>query len=56
MAKKTHGRTASGQPITDDLVQKLAERAEAGYDVDETLRRRGGMPGRIAGFARFRAL
>ena len=44
MAKKTHGRTASGEPITDELVKKLAGKAEAGYDVDETLRRRGGRP------------
>jgi hypothetical protein len=44
MAKKTHGNTAGGVPITDDLVGDLAERAEAGYDVDKTLRRRGGRP------------
>jgi hypothetical protein len=44
MAKKTHGRTASGVPITDELVSKLAEKAEAGYDVEQTLRRRGGRP------------
>lgn len=44
MAKKTHGKTASGTPITDDLVADLAEKAEAGYDVDETLRRRVGRP------------
>ena len=44
MAKKTHGKTASGVPITDELVAELAEKAEAGYDVDETLRRRGGRP------------
>jgi hypothetical protein len=44
MAKKTHGRTASGEPITDEFVEKLARKAEAGYDVDETLRRRGGRP------------
>jgi hypothetical protein len=44
MAKKTHGRTASGAPITDELVSKLAEKAEAGYDVEQTLRRRGGRP------------
>jgi hypothetical protein len=45
MAKKTHGTTASGLPITDDLVAELAEKAEAGYDVDEILRRRrGGRP------------
>ena len=45
MAKrKSYGRTASGKPITDELVEKLAEKAEAGYDVEETLRRRGGRP------------
>ena len=44
MTKATHGRTASGVPITDDLVAKLAETAEKGYDVDEILRRRGGRP------------
>jgi hypothetical protein len=44
MTKKTHGRTASGTPITDEMVGKLAARAEAGYDVEETLRRRGGRP------------
>ena len=43
-SKKTHGRTASGKPITDELVEKLADKAEAGYDVDETIRRRGGRP------------
>ena len=40
MVKKTYGKTASGVPITDELVAELAEKAEAGYDVDETLRRR----------------
>lgn len=44
MAMKSHGKTASGVPITDDLVTKLAEQAEAGYDVDETIRRRVGRP------------
>jgi len=45
MAKrKTHGKTASGKPITDELVEQLADQAEAGYDVEETLRRRGGRP------------
>jgi hypothetical protein len=41
MARKTHGKTASGVPMTDELVAELAEKAEAGYDVDEMLRRRG---------------
>jgi hypothetical protein len=44
MAKTSHGRTASGEPITDELVEKLVKKAEAGYDVDEILRRRGGRP------------
>src|SRR4051794_29207357 len=44
MAKKTHGKTASGVPITDELVAELAEKAESGYDVDEMVRRRGGPP------------
>lgn len=45
MAKrKSYGKTVSGKPITDDLVEKLADKAEAGYDVEETIRRRGGRP------------
>jgi len=44
MARKTHGKTASGKPITEELIADLAEQAEAGYDVDETLRRRPGRP------------
>jgi hypothetical protein len=42
--KKTHGKTASGKPITDEMVGRLAKKAEAGYDVEETLRRRPGRP------------
>lgn len=42
--KKAYGRTASGKPITDDLVESLVEKAEAGFDVEETLRRRRGRP------------
>jgi hypothetical protein len=42
--KKTYGKTASGKPITNELVDKLTDKAESGYDVDETLRRRGGRP------------
>jgi hypothetical protein len=32
------------QPITDEMVKGLAKKAEAGYDVEETLRRRPGRP------------
>ncbi|MFZ1154277.1 MAG: ribbon-helix-helix protein, CopG family [Solirubrobacteraceae bacterium] len=46
MAGKEHGRTASGRPITEGLVEKLASKAEAGYDVEETLQRRVGRPPR----------
>ena len=42
--KKTYGKTASGTPITDELVEKLAARAEQGFDVEEILRRRRGRP------------
>ena len=42
VAEKTHGTTASGVPITNKLVAKLADNAEAGYNVDAILRRRGG--------------
>ncbi|HEX7060972.1 MAG TPA: hypothetical protein VF200_03330 [Woeseiaceae bacterium] len=42
--KKKYGRTASGMPITDELVEELAGKAKAGYDVEEMLRRRGGRP------------
>ena len=44
MAKQTYGRTASGLSITATLVADLSAKAEAGYDVDEMLRRRGGRP------------
>jgi Ribbon-helix-helix protein, copG family len=44
MAKKIYGRTASGLPITDELVDDLSAKAEMGYNVEETLRRRGGRP------------
>jgi hypothetical protein len=52
MAKKTHGKTASGKPITNELVEQLAEKAESGYDVDDTLRRRTGRPPMGTGAAR----
>ena len=42
--KKIYGKTASGVPITDEMIEKLAAKAEAGFDVEETLRRRRGRP------------
>lgn len=41
MTKRTYGHTKSGTPITDELIEELAEEAEAGYDVDEIIARRG---------------
>lgn len=42
--QKTYGRTPEGKLITEELVEKLSREAEAGYDVDEILRRRKGRP------------
>jgi hypothetical protein len=44
MAQENFGKTESGVPITAELVERLAKKAEAGYDVEETIRRRGGRP------------
>lgn len=40
----SHGRTKSGVPLNDELVEDLAQRAAQGYDAEEILRRRGGRP------------
>ena len=42
---ETHGTKADGTPITDDMVEAMADKAERGYDVEEIQRRRrGGRP------------
>lgn len=41
MTVRTYGHTKSGTPITDDLIEDLAEEAERGYDVDQIITRRG---------------
>jgi uncharacterized protein (DUF4415 family) len=41
MSKPTHGSTKSGQAITNADVQRLADEAERGYDVDALIARRG---------------
>jgi hypothetical protein len=41
---KTHGRKKEGTPITAAMVETMVDEAEAGYDVNEILRRRGGRP------------
>lgn len=35
-ARKTYGRTASGKQITDDLIDALTRKAEAGYEIEDT--------------------
>jgi hypothetical protein len=34
----THGRTADGTPITDEMVETFAGEAERGYDVEQIVR------------------
>ena len=41
MTKRTYGHTKSGTPITDELIDQYAAEAEAGYDVDAIVARRG---------------
>jgi hypothetical protein len=45
MTKRIYGHTAEGTPITDEVVERVAEEAERGFDVDELIARRRG-PGR----------
>lgn len=49
-----HGKTASGTPITDDLVDELAAKAQVGYDVEQTPRRRLAQPASGSAGRRFR--
>jgi len=39
--RRIHGHTKSGRAITDEDIEKLAAEAEAGYDVDALIARRG---------------
>jgi hypothetical protein len=43
------GRTASGVPITDELIDTLAAKAEEGHDVEQMLLRSEGRPPISAG-------
>lgn len=38
--RRIYGHTKSGQPITDQDVERLAAEAEAGHDVDQLIARR----------------
>ncbi|MGL5929856.1 MAG: CopG family transcriptional regulator [Dermatophilaceae bacterium] len=49
----THGRAVDGTELTDELIQRLADEAEAGYDVDTLApRARRGRPPMGAAAAR----
>lgn len=50
--QKTYGRTPDGTLITEELVEELSRKAEAGYYVDEILERRRGRPAMGSGPAR----
>lgn len=39
-----HGKLKNGKAITDEMVEAMADEAEAGYDVDDIARRRSGRP------------
>lgn len=39
---RDHGKLKNGTPVTDEMVEKMADEAEAGYDVEEIHRRRAG--------------
>ncbi len=41
MTTENHGHTKSGTPLTDELIEKLADEAEKGFDVEAILGRRG---------------
>jgi hypothetical protein len=41
MTKRAYGTTKSGKTIDDRVIETLADEAEAGYDVDEVIARRG---------------
>ncbi len=45
MSEGTYGRTSSGTPINDEMIEALAEEAEAGYAPGQLEGRRRG-PGR----------
>lgn len=40
MTQRTHSHTRSGLPIADELIEPLADEAEASYDADQIIARR----------------
>jgi CRISPR-associated endonuclease/helicase Cas3 len=45
MSERTYGHTKSGKPITDEMIERLADEAERGYEPGQLQGRRRG-PGR----------
>lgn len=43
-SRRKYGKTAGGEELTAQVIDKLSAEAEAGYDVDKILRRRRGRP------------
>ena len=41
MTGKAYGHTPSGQPIDDAMIERLADEAEAGFEVSQLIERRG---------------
>ncbi|MDA8283376.1 MAG: ribbon-helix-helix protein, CopG family [Actinomycetota bacterium] len=44
MTTKRRPLTIAGRPITDEMVEKAAGKAEAGFDAERLVRRPGGRP------------
>jgi hypothetical protein len=44
MTTKRPPFTVGGRPVTDELIEKAAEKAEAGFDTEQLVRRTGGRP------------
>lgn len=45
MARRTYGHTKSGEPVTDEMIERLADEAERGYEPGQLRNVRRG-PGR----------
>ena len=45
MSEQVYGHTADGQPITDDMIEALADDAERGYEPGQLQGRRRGRRG-----------
>ena len=41
---KSNGTKADGTPITDEMIEEMADEAERGYDVESIRRSQGGRP------------